>query len=164
MSAVPAGGGGLFRILAIVLIPAWLAGCGSGDASREERSGPTGADSVEAAVRVYDPAAFDTVEWESRQAEMERGAVVWRISCTKCHGRTGAGDGGFVTRGDTLRPPSFLEPDWRLAGDEEALHEQIFTGTAEGMPHWGLVGLTYRDIDAVATFILEGVRAGVEGR
>lgn len=115
-------------------------------------------DSVMLAESMFDAAVFDTITWESPEAELERGSLVWGISCSKCHGRTGAGDGGFVQRGDTLRPPSFLEDDWRFADDELGLKRQVFAGTAEGMPHWGFYGLKYRDIDAVATYIRERLR------
>jgi len=116
------------------------------------------ADSVMLADSMFDPAAFDTITWESQAVALERGSLVWGISCSKCHGRTGAGDAGFVQRGDTLRPPSFLAEDWRFADDEEGLKRQVFTGTAEGMPHWGFYGLKYRDIDAVALYIRERMR------
>ena len=116
------------------------------------------ADSVMLAESMYDPAVFDSISWESNQAALDRGEVVWAISCMKCHGVVGAGDAGAVVRGDTLRPPSFLAEGWRFAEDQEGLRRQVFTGTAEGMPHWGFYGLKYRDIDAVATYIREDLR------
>jgi mono/diheme cytochrome c family protein len=106
----------------------------------------------------FDPAAFDTISWENRQAAMERGATVFRFSCQKCHGVNGAGDGGFVQAGDTLRPPSFRVEDWRFAEDMDGLREMIFVGATEGMPHWGLEGLKYRDVDAVAQYIQGDLR------
>ena len=124
----------------------------------EEQSGPTGADSVAAALAAFDPAAFDTISWDTHEAALERGGVVFRFSCRKCHGEGGAGDGGFVASGDTLRPPSFLAEEWQFAEDREALRQHIYTGTADGMPHWGLEGLKYRDIDAVSYYILETLR------
>ncbi len=33
------------------------------------------------------------------------------------------------------------------------LRKYIFSGNVAGMPYWGLVGLHYRDIDAVARYI-----------
>ncbi|HSR40647.1 MAG TPA: cytochrome c [Longimicrobiales bacterium] len=161
MSATQAKEAAVGRILVFCVGILWIGGCGPPDGPPEE-SGPTGADSVRAAEQMFSPEAFDTITWETHQARLDRGAVVWRISCTKCHGNAGRGDGGFVTEGDTLRPPSFVEPDWVLADDVTALRRRIYTGTEEGMPHWGLEGLTYRDIDAVATYILEAVRAGVD--
>lgn len=135
------------------------AGCGGQEAAQEEAETQTGPDSAAIAMDAYDPAAFDTVTWDSQQAALERGQVVYQFSCRKCHGEEGLGDAGFVRGGDTLRPPSFQAEDWTYAGDKEGVRQQVFVGTAEDMPHWGLVGLPPRDIDAVAIYILEGLRA-----
>ena len=86
--------------------------------------------------------------------------MVYQYSCRKCHGERGLGDAGFVRQGDTLIPPSFREPDWSLAQDKAALREQVFIGNAEGMPHWGLAGLKAKDVDAVATYILNVLLQG----
>lgn len=144
----------------VVLLPV-LAACSGGGApgGGEEVSGA--ADSVALAAELYDPATFDTIEWVADSAALNRGAVVWTYSCQKCHGPTGQGDGGFVMDGDTLRPPSFQAEDWEFASDADALRRQIFQGTTEGMPHWGLVGLKARDIDAVTRYIQEVLRAPV---
>ena len=84
--------------------------------------------------------------------------MVYQYSCRKCHGDTGLGDAGFVRHGDTLRPPSFREPDWAYAMDKEGLRDLIFVGTENEMPHWGVQGLPAKDIDAVAIFILQSMR------
>jgi mono/diheme cytochrome c family protein len=131
-------------------------GC-SGESVPEE-AGPTGADSVIMAADMYEPANFDTVMWDSQEARLERGSLVFNFSCARCHGPGGAGDGGFVTAGDTLHPPSFLAEDWSFADDRDGLRAKVFTGAEGGMPHWGLEGLRYRDVDAVTTYILEGLR------
>jgi mono/diheme cytochrome c family protein len=111
------------------------------------------ADSVQTATLAYDPLAYDSVKWDSPSARLDRGEIVFSISCSKCHGMEGLGDAKFVQRGDTLQPPSSLADDWRFADDENGLRQQVFIGTADGMPHWGLHGLKYRDIDAVAAYI-----------
>jgi mono/diheme cytochrome c family protein len=125
-------------------------GCG-GDGGGAGRS--VAADTAAMAAALLTPETFDTVQWPSDSEAVERGAVVWSYSCQKCHGAWGAGDGGFVQRGDTVRPPSFHGPDWRFANDREGMREQVFTGTNEGMPHWGMVGLKPRDVDAVTLYI-----------
>lgn len=133
-----------------------IVGCGGGEPPETEVA--AGPDSTALAQEAYDPTMFDTVSWESQEKAVERGQVVYRFSCLKCHGEAGLGDAEFVRAGDTLRPPSFREPDWAFAGDKEGIREQVFVGTAETMPHWGLVGLTPRDVDAVAIYIMEGFR------
>ena len=109
------------------------------------------------AVAAYDASAFDTLTWETPEKRLEYGGVVYVSSCSRCHGREGLGDAGFVRGGDTLRPPSFKEPTWRMAGNAEAIREAIFIGTAEGMPHWGLEGLKPGPVDAVTAYILNGL-------
>jgi mono/diheme cytochrome c family protein len=133
-------------------------GCAGGDA--EEEMTEMAPDSMAMAQEAFDPAAFDTITWESQAAAEERGAVVYQYSCRKCHGETGLGDAGFVMQGDTLRPPSFRDPDWAYGADKTALMEKIFVGTEVGMPHWGLAGLGAKDIDAVATYIRGAFRGG----
>lgn len=133
-----------------------VAACGGGDADTA-RSEPSAADTVAAAMAQYEPAAFDSISWETPDDALVRGSVVYAYSCQKCHGRYGEGDGNFVTQGDTLRPPDFTVADWRFIGDLEGLREQVYIGTTEGMPHWGLEGLKYRDIDAVARFLQDGL-------
>lgn len=141
------------RMIPVLAAFAWMGAC-SGEAPQAEvPQGPSREDSVGIAAAAFDSAAFDTIAWENEQAAIERGGLVYRISCSKCHGDGGRGTGGFVFEGDTLRPPSFLTADWRFADDPIGLRRQIFSGNVAGMPYWGLVGLKYRDIDAVARYI-----------
>lgn len=137
-----------------------LAACSNAEeeaAAREAAAMAAAADSVEAARAMYDPAGFDTVTWETREDALVRGSVVFSYSCARCHGRFGEGDGNFVTRGDTLRPPDLTVADWRFLDDPDGLREHIYTGTDHGMPNWGLEGLKYKDVDAVALFLIEGL-------
>lgn len=147
----------IMRCFAMFLAALFLTvGCGGGEPPAEEAS--AGPDSTALAQAAYDPTMFDTISWESQEEAVERGQVVYRFSCLKCHGERGVGDAGFVRDGDTLQPPSFREADWPYAGDKAGIHEQVFVGTAEFMPHWGLVGLSPRDVDAVAIYIMEELR------
>lgn len=131
--------------------------CGGGEPAETEAQGPSVADSIQTALDQYDPAAFDTVTWESHNDAVVRGSVVFSYSCARCHGTHGEGDGRFVTQGDTLFPPDFTEADWRFAEDLEALRQYIYVGDEGGMPHWGLEGLKYKDVDAVAKFLQDGL-------
>ena len=147
------------RSLPIIAALLWIGACGGEPPAQEQAvQGPTRADSVQLAATAFDPAAFDTITWANQQEAIERGGLVFRISCSKCHGDGGRGNGNFVMQGDTLRPPSFLTKDWRFANDPMGLREQIFTGNVAGMPYWGLVGLKYRDLDAVARYIVDFLR------
>jgi len=137
-----------------------LVACGAEEEgpSPEELAAAARADSLRIAQEAFDPAAFDTLTWESQQARVDRGAVVYRYSCVDCHGATGEVETAVVFRGDTLNPPSLIEEDWALAEDFEALRRAIFTGTGEGMPHFGIVGLGAKDIDAVIGYIQLAIR------
>ena len=127
-------------------------------AAEAEAAAEAQAAEMTAAMEAYDPAAFDTIAWDNPGDAVERGATVFRFSCQKCHGPLGEGDAGFVMDGEVLTPPSFLAEDWRFAEDPDGLREQVFIGAMDGMPHWGLEGLKYRDVDAVARYILQDLR------
>ena len=136
-----------------------LASAGCGEAPEAQRTVPPDTMAT-VALTAYDATAFDTITWETPQAALDRGQVVYRHSCARCHGAEGLGDAKFVLHGDTLRPLSLRREDWPYTGDKANLRRQVFIGTAEGMPHWGLEGLKPRDLDAVAVFIMEGLRGG----
>jgi mono/diheme cytochrome c family protein len=144
---------------------AGLGACGDqaqslAERASEAREKAAQEDTVQIADEAYDLAHFDTIDWGSEPVLLERGQLVWRVSCQKCHGEKGLGDAGFVLEGDTLKPPSFLEPDWRFATETDSLRRYIFTGNTSGMPHWGLVPLKPYDIGAVAFYIQHGLREG----
>ncbi|NNF38489.1 MAG: hypothetical protein HKO98_15870 [Gemmatimonadetes bacterium] len=144
------------RLVALLFAGLVVAAC---DSPPEVPPEPTAADTIAMAVAAYDPAGFDSIAWDTPDEAIVRGSVVYQYSCVKCHGAQGLGDGGFVTRGDTLRPPAFNAEDWAFQGNLEGLRTHVFTGTEGGMPHWGLEGLQYRDVDAVSRFILDRLTA-----
>jgi mono/diheme cytochrome c family protein len=149
----------MLRLVATIIAFAWMAACGGEPPAQEAPpQGPSRADSVAIAMASFDATAFDTIAWKTPQEAVERGGLVFRISCSKCHGDGGRGNGNFVLAGDTLRPPSFLATDWRFADDPIGLREYIFSGNVAGMPYWGLVGLKYRDVDAVGLYITDFLR------
>lgn len=144
--------------LPALLALVWVGACGDPPEYDAVTERTRRADSVAIAMETFSAAAFDTITWESRTAVIDRGGLVFSISCAKCHGVTGRGNGDFVLNGDTLRPPTFLGPEWPYAHDPVGLRKRIFSGNVVGMPYWGLVGLKYRDIDAVATYITDYLR------
>lgn len=147
------------RSFTIIAALAWIGACGGERPVQEAAMESSGrADSVQIADSVFDATAFDTIAWKNQQEALDRGGLVYRISCSKCHGDGGRGNANFVFQGDTLRPPSFLTKEWRFANDPMGLRKQIFTGNVAGMPYWGLVGLKYRDLDAVARYITDFLR------
>lgn len=125
---------------------------------RDEARQLARADSVAEAEAAYDPAVFDTINWESDGERLDRGAVVWQYSCRKCHGTTGMGDGETAREHD-IEMPVIVAEDWEYAGDPEAIRHRIYVGHDSDMPTWGLYGLKYRDIDAVTYFIENHLRS-----
>jgi mono/diheme cytochrome c family protein len=55
--------------------------------------------------------------------------------------------------------PNLVAAEWEKAGDLPAIRRAIYVGHESEMPSWGLVGLKYRDIDAVAHYIDDLLRA-----
>lgn len=146
------------RSFLIPLIVLALAGC-AGDAP--EQAGDDVQPGEVTAAAVVDPALFDSLMWPAPRDAVSRGATVYAYSCAKCHGDRGAGNGGYRLQGRVLRPPSFRTVDWRYADDLPGLRAAIWSGNDRGMPHWGKAGLAARDIDAVARYIMHGLRADV---
>jgi len=143
--------------LVVALAVAVLGGCGEQQDQEAELAAQkqlAREDSVRAAEEMFDATVFDTLTWESDEARLARGAVVYNSSCVKCHGQNGGGNGDMAMARE-LEVPSFLAPGWEYAGDIDALRQRVFVGYSGNMPNWGLVGLKYRDIDAVASHIAE---------
>lgn len=140
-----------------------LASCG-GPSAEEQRAAADAArraaraDSVAQAAAAYDAAAFDTIQWANENEMWERGGVVWSFSCATCHGSDGLGEGETAVAA-SLDMPNLIAPDWEKAGDLGAIRRSIYVGHESQMPSWGLVGLKYRDIDAVSHYIEDLLRA-----
>ncbi len=145
-------------LVVVALAVAALGGCGrqEGDVELAAQKQQAREDSVRMAEEMFDASVFDTLTWESDEARIGRGAVVYNSSCIKCHGESGGGN-GEMAMAQELQVPSFLAPEWEYAGDVDALRHRVFVGYSGNMPNWGLVGLRYRDIDAVAIYIAESM-------
>jgi mono/diheme cytochrome c family protein len=119
---------------------------------------------VTEAERRYMPARFDTIQWDSAGARLTEGNLVYAASCRKCHGPLGEG-GTDYAREQNLDPPSLVRADWPHAASIDSVRHRIFVGHPSGMPTWGVAGLSPREIDAVAYYIIEQLRVdAVSGR
>ena len=110
------------------------------------------------------PATFDTVHWASDSTRMRVGNAAYAAACTKCHGPLGRG-GTAYAREHGLRVPSLVRGDWPY-DDVPEIRRRIFAGHASGMPSWGLrgeAGLTPREVDAVAFYVLHQLREDADG-
>jgi mono/diheme cytochrome c family protein len=112
---------------------------------------------VELADSLYSPALFDTITWASQEQRVVAGNLVYADYCRRCHGTVGEG-GRAQVAGREVHVPSLVEARWPLDDDIEAVRERAFTGHTGGMPSWGISRLTPREIDAVASYILEQLR------
>ena len=152
------------RILSALLAVALVSACG-GPSAEEQRAAATEArlaaraDSVAQATVAFEASAFDTIQWPSENDMWERGGVVWSFSCQTCHGADGKGLGETAVSAN-LDMPNLVADDWDKAGDLPEIRRAIYVGHESEMPSWGLVGLKYRDIDAVAHYIDDLLRAG----
>lgn len=146
-------------VAALALVGAVACQRGDSEAEMQAARAQAQADSVQMAEDAYDATVFDTITWESPQARLERGAVVYRSSCAKCHGPNGGGNGEDALRLQ-IAVPSFLDPAWQYAGDVAAIRHATFVGHVGWMPEWGLIGLKYKDLDAVAGYIAETLAPG----
>jgi len=100
---------------------------------------------------------FDTLEWESRDRMLVTGAALFGADCRDCHGSLGRGGTAYASE-HGLDVPSLVEPAWQYDGNLDAVRRLIFTGHTGGMPTHGIAGLTAREIDAVARYIVEQLR------
>jgi mono/diheme cytochrome c family protein len=119
--------------------------------SREER--------VAQADSIFTPALFDTIAWTSDSARAFDGNNTFAAHCRNCHGYLGQGDTEYA-RQYGIAVPSLVRADWPY-DDVQAVRRRIFTGHPAGMPTWGVAGITAREIDAVAYYIVHVLRPEV---
>lgn len=115
---------------------------------------------VEAADSLLTAATFDSIQWQNEDARAISGNVVYSAKCRNCHGPLGSGQTEYAAQRE-LDVPSLVEPEWPLADSLDAVRRRIFIGHARGMPTWGVAGITPREIDGVAFYVLEVLRPDV---
>lgn len=112
---------------------------------------------VAQADSAYSPAIFDTIAWPSDSAREFDGNNTYAARCRKCHGELGEGGTPYAIERN-LNPPSLVRPGWPYGDDIEKVRHRIFIGHPGGMPTWGVAGITPREIDAVAYYIVKELR------
>ena len=133
-----------------------LAACGHHEFEPPDREAK-----VREAAATYTSALFDTIAWDAGESRDLVGNQVYVEHCRTCHGPLGNGGTDYaVAQG--MEVPSLTQPGWRLA-DPDSLHRVVFVGHAKGMPVFGDHDLSLRDIDAVASYILNVLRPDVLG-
>ena len=147
-----------YRRTVVVAALLALAACGEKKFDPPDRS-----QRVDDAEGRYSEALFDTVAWADTLQRARAGNEVYASRCRDCHGPLGAGDTEYArARGFTV--PSLVEPDWRYAPSLDSVRHRIFVGHEEGMPTWGVAGISPREIDGAAYYVLERLRPEVLGR
>jgi len=107
---------------------------------------------VDAAHVQYAPTLFDTVGWPDDSTRAHVGNEVFASRCRACHGPLGRGTTDYA-RSQGLTVPSLVEPAWPLAASIDSVRHRVYVGHAEGMPTWGVGGITPREIDAASFYL-----------
>jgi mono/diheme cytochrome c family protein len=141
--------------LAVLLGGAALTACGGHKFEPPDRG-----QQVQEAEAEYTSAVFDTVTWASDSVRELDGNSVYASKCRRCHGTMGEGTTDYARSRD-LTVPSLVEPGWRYANSLDSVRERIWVGHAQGMPTFGIAGITPREIDGAAFYLLNGLRPDV---
>lgn len=139
--------------LTLALALSALAGCG------HDFEPPDRGERVREAAAVYAPGLFDSLTWASDSVRALEGNGVYAQKCRRCHGPLGRGQTTYAAERH-LDVPSLVEADWPLA-TMDSLHKHVFIGHEEGMAGFGIAGITPREIDSSAYYILNVLRPEV---
>jgi mono/diheme cytochrome c family protein len=134
-----------------------VAGCEKTEYERPSREGQ-----VSQADSLLTAETFDTIAWASDAERVQAGNNVFAAKCRSCHGYLGDGDTDYAREHD-LDVPSIVRADWPYQ-NVASVRRMIFIGHHDGMPTWGVAGITPREIDAVAFYITDVLRPEVLGR
>ncbi len=143
------------RIARLVGVGLLLSGCG------HDFEPPDRGQRVREAEAAFTPALFDSVAWASDSVRAVEGNLVYAEKCRRCHGPLGRGQTDYA-RERRLEVPSLVAADWPLAR-ADTLRHVVFVGHEDGMPIYGEGGISPREIDAVAHYILEVMRPDAVG-
>lgn len=139
--------------LGTLLVLMAAAGCG------HEFEPPDRAERVAEAAAEYSPAIFDSISWPADSARAIAGSTVYAEKCRRCHGTMGEGGTEYAATRD-LDVPTLVSEEWDHESIEE-LRRLVFVGHEEGMPGYGIAGITPRDIDASVFYVQYRLRPEV---
>ena len=123
---------------------------------------PDSAERIRAADAIYTTELFDSLSWENDSVRSFEGNAVYAAKCRRCHGTMGDGHTDYGhERG--LEVASLVEPVWPFGSSLDSLRHAVFAGHEGGMPGFGVAGITAREVDASAFFILYTLRPDVLG-
>ena len=143
------------RVVGLPALAALAAGCA------EKTFDPPDRDAQVAEADVaFSMALFDTIAWDDPEARVFEGNVVYASYCRNCHGQMGAGDTEYA-ESRALEVPSLVEEEWRWADRPDSVLYRIYVGHAQGMPTWGVAGISLREMDAVTGYLMEVLRPEV---
>lgn len=146
------------RAATVTLVLALVAsGC-----EKHEFEPPDREEHIGAAAAAFRLEVFDTLTWASDSIRAFEGNVVYATYCRNCHGMVGRGETEYAAQRG-LAVPSLVEPGWRWAEFPDSIRRRIYVGHIEGMPTWGVAGLTLRQIDAVTHYLLDDLRPEILG-
>ena len=145
----------LRRVDAVIVAFALLIGCS------HDFEPPDRAERIREASERYTVMLFDSVSWPSDRLRLADGNAVFAEKCRRCHGPLGH-CGTDYARERGLDVPSLVEPTWTLAS-LDSLRRTVYVGHEEGMPTFGVAGISPREIDASAFYVLYQLRPDVLG-
>jgi len=121
---------------------------------------PDRARQVAQADSLFGTVTFDTIAWDSDEDRGIAGNVTFSSKCRNCHGPLGRGGTEYAAERN-LDVPSLVEPGWRFDDDLRGVRRRVFAGHEDGMPTWGVAGISLREIDAAAYYLIEVLRPEV---
>jgi mono/diheme cytochrome c family protein len=143
----------------------WIVGFGLGfilSGCDVEFEPPDQSERVAEATERLSPALFDSISWASEERRFLEGEGIYAAKCRRCHGTFGDGNTEYARERD-LDVPGLVDPEWRWADSLEAARSLVFTGHENGMPIWGVAGISPREIDAVTYYVLFRLRPDILG-
>ncbi|MBT8334982.1 MAG: cytochrome c [Gemmatimonadetes bacterium] len=121
---------------------------------------PDRAARIAAADEIFSMALFDSIAWPSDSIRALEGNVVYSTYCRNCHGALGRGETDYDARRG-LEVPSLVAPAWQYAEARDSVLHRVFVGHVQGMPTWGVAGISPREMDAVTHYLMDVLRPEV---